>query len=963
MSYLVPQQPQTFNTTIRKFEPAFMDVDFDISAVATVVTTGPNSFTLKGILRELGNLVGLFWRSKDKWGHPLYSYEQDSDWSNCTWAFDLTYTNCPTIDDAANGGLNRLTMTVTDLSGKPYFVYLQNYMTAGSPSSRSGSFSLPFPNVFAGILADEVIPWDFIDNIFIGFVPPGYTKGAQTPLTPEVEFEANFTNVSVTGTNSTVGYNNVGLPAHDLYIADGYADSYPMTPARVVEQIIKLGYRGQVVLYVGFTQFLSLTWNSGESRFIIDTAKPTLNVPTQQWVTDFCARLAAEGVAVIISVSFELLKEYCPLAWAQYDWKGQQSESGWSPSSTFVSPSSVDGMNYLRDVAVDFVGLSVAAGATTLYQVGEPWWWAGGFRGDGPCFYDTYAQAEYEALPFPLLNITSGFTGGTTMAPNTNFTPGGATTDYFWFRATLDISPTDTGIIFEVGGSTTGIIIYAYNGKLYVQAGNGASFGPAANRFEIEWTITGSGSRLLEVIIDRTLGLILSIDGQFVAYKTGSITGQLAQNNSGRFSGGSGTVAANRGGFTTASAYTGAKVTALVRINNKQWSSPTVPTPLLQTIYDDYSDPDQLAYLLWLEDKLGDRTTWLKDEVKAAYPGTECTVLFYTPTISNPLAPMLTLVNFPQARWSSPEWDFIQVEDYEVIEFGNFDLQRSDLDVPIRDLGYTAADCQYFSGFNLLPATTFIWEKIDKAIWQARVLKGYPEALVWARPQVCRDGWVYNQDDWPTYAANQPLPTYPVFPVLNQLGWSVMRSPVFNTLVSLHASGKEIRSPRAVYPRWEFTLTYEGLKSDGAQSFQALFSFFQSMKGRGNRFAFTDPENNTVTAGFIGTGDGFRTNFTLCRSVGLNYEEPVGFINSLTAVYVNGVLVDPADYQLWYNNGITNNTYPQVLFDTPVADGAVVTADFSYYFLCRFYDDTMTFEEFMKHFHEARSVKFITVKP
>jgi hypothetical protein len=40
-----------------------------------------------------------------------------------------------------------------------------------------------------------------------------------------------------------------------------------------------------------------------------------------------------------------------------------------------------------------------------------------------------------------------------------------------------------------------------------------------------------------------------------------------------------------------------------------------------------------------------------------------------------------------------------------------------------------------------------------------------------------------------------------------------------------------------------------------------------------------------------------------------------------------------------------------------------VTADFSYYFLCRFYDDTMTFEEFMKNFHEASSVKFITVKP
>lgn len=797
MSYLVPQQPQTFNTTIRRFEPAFLELDFDISAVATMVTVGSNGLTIKGILRTDTNLVGLFWRSKDKWGHPLFSYQQDINWSNCTWAFDLTYTACPTINDEANAGLNRLTMTVQDMSGKPYYVYLMNYMTAGDPDSRSGSFSLPFPNVYAGVLADEEIPWDFIDCMFIGFVPPGYHKATAdnppVPLTPEVPFEANFTNISVTGSNSTVGYNDAGLAAHDLFIADGYADSYPLTPERVVDQIVLLGYRGEVVLYVGFTQFLSLTWDAGEGRFIIDTTKDTLNEPTQQWITDFCARLDAAGIAVVMSVSFELLKQYAPTDWAQYDYKGQQSESGWDPSSTFVSPCSEDGMNYLRDVAVEFVGLGVAAGATMKYQVGEPWWWAGGYRGDGPCFYDDNTQAAY-----------------------------------------LD------------------------------ETGN------------------------------------------------------------------------------------------------------PVPTPFIQTIYDHYElDPDQVDYLTWLQGKLGEKTTWLADEVKAAHPGTECTVLFYTPTISNPLAPMLTLVNFPTTDWSKPNWDFIQVEDYEVIEFGNFAQQLNDLDVPIKNLGYDAADCQYFSGFNLLPATAFIWDKIDKAIWQAREVKGYPQALVWARPQVCRDGWVYNHDNWADYAADAPMPSYPVFPAtqLTTLGWSVTRSPVFNTLTSLHISGKEIRSPRAVWPRWEFTMGYEGLKSDGAQSLQILLSFFQSMKGRGNKFAFTDPENNTVSAGYIGTGDGFRNNFTLCRSVGTTYEEPVGFINTLTAVYLNGVEVDPNDYQLWYNNGITNNTYPQVLFDQPVAEGDVITADFSYYFLCRFYDDTMTFEEFMKHFHEVRSMKFITVKP
>ena len=785
MSYLVPQQPQTFNTTIRRFEPAFWDVDFDLSAVATIVTTGADAFTVKGILRTTSNLVGVFWRSQDKWGHPLFSYEQEIDWRNCVLTFDLTYTNCPTIDDSANAGANQLTMTVTDMSGRPYYLYLENFQTAGSSNSRTGTFQIDFSTAMGGILEDETIPWDFIDNIFIGFVPPGYVSGSTTPIA-DVAFQADFSNISVTGTNSTVGYNDSGLTPHALRIADGYADSYPMTPARVVEQIVNLGYRGNVVLYVGFTQFLSLTWDAGEDRFIIDTGKATLNVPTQQWVTDFCTRLNAGGMGVVMSVSFEILKEYCPSDWAQYDYKGQQSESGWDPSSTFVSPSSVAGMDYLRDVARDFVGLSVATGCITHYQVGEPWWWPGGYRGEGPCFYDSNVIAEYLS---------------------------------------------DTG-------------------------------------------------------------------------------------------------------------------------------NP-VPTPYLETIYDDYEgDPDQVAFLEWLQAKLGEMTTWLADEVKAAYPGTLATVLFYTPTVSNPLAPMLTLVDFPTAAWSSPEWDYTQVEDYEVIEFGNFIQQNSDLDVPIQTLGYAAADCQYFSGFNLLPATVFIWNQIDKAIWVALEQKSYGSALVWARPQVCRDGWVFNEDAWPTYAAATPETTYTQFPVLTQLGWGVSRTPNFNTLISSHVSGKEIRSPRAVYPQWEFEFTFEGLRSDGAETLQQMVSFFQSMKGRGNRFVYSDPDNNTATTQFLGDGTGFRRGFTFVRSVGNNYEEPIGAINSVSAVHIDGGLVDPADYEVRYND-----TWPQVLFESAPAEGTVITATFSYFFVCRFSNDSQTFEEFMKNFHRYQSCKIISVKP
>lgn len=781
MSYLVPQLPQSYNTTIRRFEPRFWEVDFNIEATATVVTTGANSIRMKALLRTNVCIIGLYWRGRDKWDHPLFSYEPKSDWRNCVLTFDLTYTNAPVINDTTRPPV----ITVTDLSGQPYYVYLKNFMTAGSPASRTGSFSINFSTAKAGVLADQTVPWDFIDSIFIGFVSPSYVAGATMAPITELSIQADITNISVSGTNSTHGFNNAGLTAHELIMADGYADSYPLTPERVVEQVTKLGYRNKMVLYVGFTQWVSLSWDSGVGYLQIDTTKPKVNVPSQQWVSDYASRLLANSMTLTMSVSFELLTMFMPNAWGQKDYAGRISKSGWTPSSSLVTPSNTTAYQYLKDVAVAFVGLGVTAGATTHYQVGEPWWWPGGYDSNGPCFYDSYAQAEYTAA-----------------------------------------------------------------------------------------------------------------------------------------------------------------------------TSQPVPTPFLKTIYDDYSSTAQTNYLTWLRNKLGDATLGIRDAVKASYPGTPCTVLFYTPTVSNPASPMVNLVDFPQSKWASPAWNYVEVEDYEVIEFRNFLQQESDLDVPVKDLGYALANCEYFCGFNLLPNTTFIWDAIDKAIWVALQKKGYPRALVWARPQICRDGWVFNHDQWATYAANTPAPIYPVLPSLSALGWNVTRTPSFNTLVSRHASGKEVRSPQAVFPRWEYQLTFEGLKSDSTATFQQMFSFFQSMKGRGNKFIYSDPESNQERGQFLGVGDGYNRVFTLVRSVGAYYEEPVGFPGAVTAVYANGVAQSSSLWSVSYNQ-----QYPSILFTNSPAAGVTITADFTYYFVCRFSDDTQSFEEFAKNFHNLRTLTFRTVKP
>lgn len=562
-----------------------------------------------------------------------------------------------------------------------------------------------------------------------------------------VEFEVNLTNISVTGGNHLLGINTTGLAPHYIRMTDGYDNAYPFAPERIVNQMMKLGYREWYNIYIGISHHHHLDWNPTTEKYEIDLTPGFQLAPAAQaFFEDLYSRLHDEGFKIISSVSFEILDQLCPSAWAQRDATGQQALTGWTPSSTLVSPSSAPAMAYLRDTFLALADIANDLTAPVYFQIGEPWYWDGSFSGGvrRPFIYDSNMVAEYQALPFPLAGITTGFTGGTTVAPNTNFSPGAATTDYFWFRATLDIAPTDTGIIFEVGGSTTGIMIYAHAGRIYVQAGNGTAFGPASNRFEISWAIQGSGSRLLEVIIDRPLGLALSIDGKVVAYQLGSITGQIAQNNSGRFSGGSGTVCVNRGGYTTASNYSGAMVTSLVRINNKQWASPTVPTPYIDDVADGVGTSG--PYLDWCRAKLGNAGLYLRDQVKAAYPSSTSLILIFTPQFLGTSDPILRRINLPVDEWKAPAFDILQVEDYDKVVEGNYDFITDQTIRAATDLlGYDLADTQYFVGFNLFPQTTWIWYNIDRALWHTRDVE-FAETFIWSREQVLRDGWVYSRE-------------------------------------------------------------------------------------------------------------------------------------------------------------------------------------------------------------------------
>jgi hypothetical protein len=204
------------------------------------------------------------------------------------------------------------------------------------------------------------------------------------------------------------------------------------------------------------------------------------------------------------------------------------------------------------------------------------------------------------------------------------------------------------------------------------------------------------------------------------------------------------------------------------------------------------------------------------------------------------------------------------------------------------------------------------------------------------------------------------MTTPPALPSLPGLSWSRHKKPSFSTRIAPHVSGREVRVALMSYPLYEFEAVYNGLTSSavtfaglGASSLQSLMGFFLQLQGRFGTFLYVDPDDAVVAGQVFATGDGTTTAFTMERSLG-GFLEPVGWVTTLSNVYLNGV-AQSSGFALTAPNTLTFTTAP--------TSGATVSADFSYAFNCRFLDDQLDFEEFMSNLWRLDSMKFRNVKP
>ncbi|HEY0316386.1 MAG TPA: DUF2460 domain-containing protein [Sphingomonas sp.] len=377
---------------IKRFDPRFWTVNFPRPMMAGVTTTGPQALRVDAVFYRTDDLAGLIWDAADTIDHPLLRYETARDFRQCTLAFRWRSSGLMPLD-AINGPT--LTIEGRDASGaaRSWYVRLWNY-AEGTPEDAAirldfgaidGGFALPAD-------ADPVWAGD-VDRLFLSLVPPGYS-GVAGELAAPVEAWVELTEMASDGAGSTLAIGDLLVPPHGLMIATGYDDAYNQTPARVLRQILGLGYRGAIDHYVGMSHYFRLEWNAGAGLHLISLAGGTLNGAAEAWHRDFLSRAAALGFEVILSMSYELLDQHCWNDWKQRAADGSPALTGWDPPSTLLSPASAAAMNYLRTVATAFATLAAAAGPVH-FQIGEPWWWT---RADGTiCLHDDGARAALGA--------------------------------------------------------------------------------------------------------------------------------------------------------------------------------------------------------------------------------------------------------------------------------------------------------------------------------------------------------------------------------------------------------------------------------------------------------------------------------------------------------------------------------------------------------------------------------------
>jgi uncharacterized protein (TIGR02217 family) len=196
-----------------------------------------------------------------------------------------------------------------------------------------------------------------------------------------------------------------------------------------------------------------------------------------------------------------------------------------------------------------------------------------------------------------------------------------------------------------------------------------------------------------------------------------------------------------------------------------------------------------------------------------------------------------------------------------------------------------------------------------------------------------------------------------VFPVLPGMTFPVVKTPMWKTTIQEAMSGTEVRFGHWSFPRWKWGLQYEFLRDTATKNeFWTLIDFYNRHYGSQDDWLFEDPDDKSVTDMQFGTGDGTTTKFQLTRSRGV-FIEPVQNVNNTTPPVIkkSGVVQTNLTQYTIDSKGV-------VTFAAAPVSAAPLLWTGSFYWRCRFLDDSLDLEKFVKSMWELGKLEFLSVR-
>lgn len=372
-------------------------------------------------------------------------------------------------------------------------------------------------------------------------------------------------------------------------------------------------------------------------------------------------------------------------------------------------------------------------------------------------------------------------------------------------------------------------------------------------------------------------------------------------------------------------------------------------------------DPAQTALLDQAGALLAQSTADLVSAVRAAAEpqSAEALALVFTPTLLSADMPELKRVNLPLG-WASPAFDRLQVEDYDWLTAGAEGLRRKAYAEVNTRLGYPPGEQDYFAGFVADAAAGDQWRLVDAGIDEA-LARAPNEVVVWALPQVARDGYVRLPS--PAVSGADAMQAFDDVPYPLALGLDATVSPEFSTSVAVTASGFERRNSLWSNARLRFDVG-PGVRSEAELG--TLIAFYRARLGPARGFRLRDPSDHssngmtgtpTALDQELGAGDGLKTEFALLKRYGNGADAQVRRITrpdfATILISIDGV-VQAGNWTLGDAGMIT--------FEAPPPAGAMVRAGFLFDVPVRFAEDRLEISGAAFAAGEAPSVPVIEVR-